>query len=119
MKYVGQMRTAFLNDQQIHSTDCRRWDDTEKRFRRRPKDWAIVTNLMETIPTQGLRVPIQLGVDDHYHTVFVADGHHRAIALKLLGVPEFSFHWYWYGWRSVHFESEPFPYHLLDSTRAV
>lgn len=104
MKYRGLMKTAFLNDQQIQPTEYRRWADAVARFERRDKDRRLVEELKASIPRDGLKVPIILGIDDRYLDVYVAEGHHRAVALMQLG---------------VHMESELFPYHLLDSTRAA
>ncbi|MEV5854666.1 ParB N-terminal domain-containing protein [Streptomyces anulatus] len=113
-KYVGRMPVELLNDQAIRPTEYRKWRDAERRFDRRDKDRAIIENLLETIPKQGLTTPIQLGISERYPTdVYVADGHHRAVALMELGADEFPFHWYWINNRGVRWETEPFPYHVF------
>ncbi len=113
MKYRGTMSTALLNDQQIRPIQFRRWADARRQFARPGKDRVKVEELKESIPRDGLREPIVLGISDRHPDVYVADGHHRAIALMALGVMEFPFHWYWIKWAGVHMESEPFPHHVL------
>lgn len=113
-RWTGRMSVRMLNDRQIRPTEYRKWRHAEERFERRDKDRALVAELMESIPRKGLLVPIQLGISERYpDDVYVADGHHRAVALKALGVKEFPFHWYWINNGSVRWEREPFPYHVL------
>ncbi|MDK0524984.1 ParB/RepB/Spo0J family partition protein [Streptomyces sp. ML-6] len=114
MKYLGTMPTALLNDRQIRPTEYRRWADAERRFTTRAKDRAKVEDLKTSISKNGLQVPIRLGISDRYpDDVYVADGHHRAIALMNLGVETFPFHWYWIRSFGVTWERGPFPYHVL------
>ncbi|MCA1222200.1 ParB N-terminal domain-containing protein [Streptomyces sp. 8L] len=112
-RYRGWMPTALLNDDAIRPTEYTHWAAARRRFERREKDAAILANLLETIPHQGLAVPITLGVSDRDGAVYVADGHHRAVALLLLRAPRFPFHWYWIKSAGVHIEKRPFPYHLI------
>ncbi|MFE7566225.1 ParB/RepB/Spo0J family partition protein [Streptomyces sp. NPDC057539] len=78
------------------------------------EDRIFVEELKASIPERGLLVPIQLGISERYPTdVYVTDGHHRAVALKELGVEEFPCPWYWINNRRVQWEREPFPYHIL------
>lgn len=113
-RYQGWMPTALLRDDAIRPTEYTRWADARRRFERREKDAAIVADLVETIPGQGLREPIILGVSDRYGDVYVADGHHRAVALMTLRAPRFPFHWYWIKSAGVRIEDRPFPYYLLS-----
>lgn len=113
MKYRGQMRTSFLNDSQIRPTEFHKWVDAQHQFARREKDLAKVEELKVSIAKRGLEDPIILGVSDRYPDVYVGDGHHRAIALMELGIPEFPFHWYWIKAFGVRMESDPFPYQVL------
>ncbi|MEU3282104.1 ParB/RepB/Spo0J family partition protein [Streptomyces antibioticus] len=112
-RYQGSMPTALLRDDAIRPTEYTRWADARARFERREKDAQVVAGLLETIPRQGLHVPIVLGVSDRYGDVYVADGHHRAVALMTLAVPRFPFHWYWIKSMGVRIEDRPFPYYLL------
>lgn len=113
-KYVGRMPVEMLSDRLIRPTEYRKWRDAERRFERRDKDRRIVEELEASIPRHGLTVPIQLGISARYPTdVYVADGHHRAVALRNLGSGAFPFHWYWINNSSVRWEREPFPYHAL------
>lgn len=113
-RYQGWMPTALLRDDAIRPTEYTRWADAHRRFERREKDAAIVADLVETIPGQGLREPIILGVSDRYGDVYVADGHHRAVALMTLRAPRFPFHWYWIKSAGARIEDRPFPYYLLS-----
>ncbi|MFE7427808.1 ParB/RepB/Spo0J family partition protein [Streptomyces sp. NPDC057545] len=108
------MPTALLNDKQIRPTEYRKWADAERRFEQRTKDRAQVEELKASISKHGLQVPIRLGISARYpDDVYVADGHHRAIALMTLGVKQFPFHWYWIRSAGVRWETDPFPYHVL------
>ncbi|WP_158288258.1 ParB N-terminal domain-containing protein [Streptomyces sp. ICBB 8177] len=108
------MKTSFLNDQQIRPIEYRKWAHAQRHFATRPKHRARVDELVQSIPKKGLRVPITLGVDDRHFDIYVADGHHRAIALMELGSDSFPFHWYWIRDWGVRMEREPFPFHLLE-----
>ncbi|MFE2497103.1 ParB/RepB/Spo0J family partition protein [Streptomyces scopuliridis] len=118
--WTGRMPTDRLNDKQIRPTEYRKWRHAVERFERRDKDRIIVEKLKASIPKQGLLVPIQLGISERYPTdVYVADGHHRAVALKQLGALDFPFHWYWINNGSVRWERVPFPYHILGLENLV
>ncbi|MEV6580247.1 ParB/RepB/Spo0J family partition protein [Streptomyces sp. NPDC051582] len=108
------MPTALLNDQKIHPIEFRKWADAERQFAR-GKDRQRVDELKASIKKRGLLKPIKLGVSVRYPDVYVGDGHHRAIALRELGIADFPFHWYWIKSFGVHIETEPFPYRLLDA----
>lgn len=112
-KYIGQMPTALLNDQQIRPTEYRKWKDAERRFERRDQDRKLIEELTESIGRRGVKEPIILGICDRSHDVYVADGHHRSIVVRQLGLSEFPFYWYWIKAWGVHMEREPFPYHVL------
>ncbi|MFE2045938.1 ParB N-terminal domain-containing protein [Streptomyces sp. NPDC059477] len=112
---IQQMPTRMLTDGVISPTEYRKWAHARTRFETRPKDAALLAQLLESIPVDGLREPITIGVDDRYHDVYVTDGHHRAIAVTILDLPEFPFRWHWItSWGAVRMETRPFPYHLLD-----
>ncbi|MGW3304693.1 hypothetical protein [Streptomyces rubiginosohelvolus] len=112
-RYRGTLPTALLSDTAIRPTEYTRWAHAHTRFARREKDAAILQGLLETIPARGLDVPIVLGISDRTGDVYVADGHHRAVALRTLRAPRFPFHWYWIRNYGVHIEERPFPYYLL------
>lgn len=114
MRYRGTLPVALLRDGVIRPTEYTRWDQAQQRFARREKDAEILSGLLESIPRQGLAVPITLGVSDRDGAVYVADGHHRAVALVTLRAPRFPFHWYWIRSVGVRIEDRPFPYYLLN-----
>ena len=114
MAWTGNMPTRLLNDKQIRPTEYRKWRDAHDRFARRAKDRQLLDELKTSIPRDGLRTPITLGISERYpDDVYVADGHHRAVALIDLGVAEFEFQWYWIRSFGVRMEREPFPYEVL------
>lgn len=111
MLYRGMMPTSMLNDRQIRPTEFRKWSDAHRDFARRDKGRRKVDALTASIAQHGLREPITLGISARYpDDVYVGDGHHRAVALRDLGIPEFPFHWYWIKSFGVRMESSPFPY---------
>lgn len=111
-RYTGTLPTRLLNDDQIRPGSYPTWGRAASDFDRRSKDRKILAGLMESLPA-GQRKPILLGVDDRSHCVYVSDGHHRALALLKLGLPDFTFRWCWLRAWSVDHQSERFPYHLL------
>lgn len=112
--YRGEMKTTLLNDKQIRPTEYTKWRHAHDQFARRDKDRVTVDEYKAQLLKGRPVEPITLGIDDRYHDVYVADGHHRAIAHIELGAPEFSFIWYWIRSFGVHMERDPFPYHLLS-----
>jgi hypothetical protein len=114
MKYRGQMPTAMLNGSKIRPTEFRKWSHAHRDFARHDKDRRKVEELKASIATHGLREPLTLGISERYpDDVYVADGHHRAVALMQLGVPTFPFHWYWIKGFGVRMETGAFPYAVL------
>ncbi|MFJ7998983.1 ParB N-terminal domain-containing protein [Streptomyces sp. NPDC096310] len=108
------MPVRMLSDRLIKPTEYTKWRHAEQRFARRNEDRKIMAQLKEAILRDGLREPIELGISERYPTdVYVADGHHRAVALMQLGADEFPFHWYWINNRGVLWETGPFPFHTL------
>ncbi|MER5312705.1 hypothetical protein ABT034_33585 [Streptomyces sp. NPDC002773] len=111
--YAGTLPTRLLNDQQIRPGSYRKWKHVARDFGSRSKDREIMAGLLASLPTEGQRKPILLGVDDRSHSVYVSDGHHRALALMQLDAIEFTFRWCWIRSFTVDHQSAPFPYHLL------
>ncbi|MGW2113769.1 ParB/RepB/Spo0J family partition protein [Streptomyces zhihengii] len=111
--WVGRMRTSLLNDRQVRPTEYQRWADAHRYFQQRDKDRRLVDQLKESILRDGLRTPIIIGVSDRHPTdAYVAEGHHRAVALIELGAADFPFTWYWIRSWGVHYETRPYPDHL-------
>lgn len=96
--WQGSMPTACLNDRQIRPREYRRWRDAHDQFARNAKDRATVDELKASMKLKGLKEPLILGISERYpDDVYNGDGHHRAVALIDLGIPEFTFRWYWIG----------------------
>lgn len=90
--WTGRMPTACLNDRQIMPREYRRWRDAHAQFACNAKDRQTVDEYKASIPKHGLPEPLILGISERYpDDVYVADGHHRAIALIDLGLREFGF----------------------------
>ncbi|MFD5675597.1 ParB/RepB/Spo0J family partition protein [Streptomyces sp. NPDC127040] len=111
--YLGTMPTRLLADDKIRPTEYRKWKHAERQFTT-GKDRAKVDELKASIAQHGLQKPVILGISDRYpDDVYLADGHHRAIALKELGISDFQFHWYWIRSMGVRMEEVEFPYATL------
>lgn len=116
--WTGTMPTTCLNDKQIMPREYRKWHDAHDQFARNSKDRAKVDELKASISRKGLKKPIILGISERYpDDVYIGDGHHRAVALIELGVPEFPFIWYWIKSAGVRMEDEPFPYEALNARK--
>jgi hypothetical protein len=111
------MRTAHLNDHQIVPSEYRNWREARSHLTRpRSEDLRWVNMLIGEIPGEGAE-PLLIGVSDKDHSMYVSDGHHRAVALMILEEPWFSFRWCWLRWGSTPVQSVPFPEHLLEDSR--
>ncbi|KIF00874.1 hypothetical protein PL81_38845 [Streptomyces sp. RSD-27] len=111
--YLGTMPTALLTDSKIRPTEYRKWKHAARQFAS-GKDRDKVDQLKASIAQRGQTEPVILGISERYpDDVYLADGHHRAIALMELGAAEFRFHWYWIRSFGVRMETEPFPYATL------
>lgn len=112
--YLGTMPTALLTDSKIRPSEYRKWAHATRQFAG-GKDRAKVDGLKASIAIHGQQEPVILGISERYpEDVYLADGHHRAIALTELGAPSFRFHWYWIKGFGVRIETAPFPHHVLD-----
>ncbi|MEU3724609.1 hypothetical protein [Streptomyces sp. NPDC031705] len=73
---------------------------------------GAATKLRASIPRDGIREPLLLGVRATDRLTFVFEGHHRAVIALELGVRSFPFRWFWDPDVKV-VEHEPFPHHAL------
>ncbi|MYV77774.1 ParB N-terminal domain-containing protein [Streptomyces sp. SID1046] len=113
MTYLGKMPTGMLGDDKIRAREYRKWEHARRQFAS-GKDRSRVDELKASISRHGLREPIILGISDRYpDDVYIGDGHHRAVALMELRIPQFAFHWYWIKSFGVRMECAPFPYATL------
>lgn len=111
--YLGTMPTRLLADGKIRPSEYRKWKHAERQFAT-GRDRTKVDDLKASIAQRGLQKPVIVGISDRYpDDVYLADGHHRAIALRELDVSDFQFHWYWIRSMGVRMECEPFPYSTL------
>ena len=112
--WTGHMPSRYLRDGMIDPTEYRCWRDAHHHFDRHPGERAKMGGLMYEIDQEGgVTEPLLIGVSDQDHRVYVGDGHHRAVAIRVLGEPWFPFKWYWIKSMGVRIECTPFPLELL------
>jgi ParB-like chromosome segregation protein Spo0J len=112
--YLGAMPTSLLADSKIRPTEYRKWAEARHYFDHRDKDRRKVEELRASITQHGIREPLILGISARFpDDVYVADGHHRAVAIMDMGLSTFPFHWYWIRSFGVEMERDPFPYDTL------
>src|SRR5688500_17465469 len=114
MKYRGQMQTSLLNDRQIRASEYRKWDHAARQFKTGKEPETVDADKAEIQKNAGwLKKLMRLSIDDRTSKVAIVDGHHRAIALKKLGIRQFDFTWGWRRAFSNTTEHTPFPYNVL------
>ncbi|WP_120719940.1 ParB N-terminal domain-containing protein [Streptomyces hundungensis] len=85
---------------------ARRYHERHGRYRR------VLEKLRASIPKDGIREPLLLGVRAADRLVYVFEGHHRAATALELGVQSFPFRWFWDpDVQAV--EHEPYSHHTL------
>lgn len=112
-----RLPTALLRDGAIEPGDYPDWA-TARRFMTGRVDREILAGLRVSMPSNGQLEPITLGVWRRDLTVYVSDGHHRALMLHELGTPVFTYRWFWKS-RGQDFslkrcEREPLPEWVLE-----
>lgn len=109
--FVGTLPVAALADDRISSGDYPDWRYTDHYIRQESKyDRGILDELLRSIPENGVEEPLTLGVDHRHREVFLSDGHHRAVALRTLGVRDFPYRWYYHPRPGrMIFAKEPLP----------
>lgn len=114
MPWTGTVATAMLNDRRIRPSEYRRWEHAHRQFQR-GRDRQTVDVYKAEIQANGgrLKTPIRLSVDDRSHEIYIGDGHHRAIALIELTIPQFDFTWGWRRSFSVTHERGPIPADII------
>lgn len=94
---------------------------TARRFMATPADREVLKDLRASLPVQGQLEPLTLGVWRSDLTVYISDGHHRALVLTELGVLTFTYRWFWKS-RGQDFslkrcEREPIPEWVLEGRK--
>lgn len=107
--WTGRMETSLLNDRQVRPAEFSTWEGARRYHERHGRDRRTLKGLRASIPVDGIREPLLLGVRKQDRFVFVYEGHHRAVIARELGLPSFPFQWFRDpDLRAI--EGEPFPY---------
>ncbi|MFJ2847045.1 hypothetical protein ACIPD2_36205 [Streptomyces griseofuscus] len=112
--WTGRMRTAALRRGLVWPAGFSTWTwaGARRYHERHGRDRRVLEKLRASIPRDGIREPLLLGVRAADRFVFVFEGHHRAVIVLELGVRSFPFRWFWDpDVQAV--EHEPFPHHAL------
>ncbi|WP_331738013.1 ParB N-terminal domain-containing protein (plasmid) [Streptomyces sp. NBC_00637] len=110
--WTGRMRTAALRPGLVRPAEFSTWAGARRYHERHRRDRQVLEKLRASIPRDGIREPLLLGVRAADRLVFVFEGHHRAVIALELGVRSFPFRWFWDPDVQV-VEHEPFPHHAL------
>lgn len=105
----------LLDDGMIECGDYPDWATACSEIKRFPDDRRILDELLASVPEHGVLKPLRIRVVRRTLRVFLADGHHRAVALMELGLREFPYVWYWCGpYETTKFRSTPLPEHIRE-----
>lgn len=117
--WTGTLPVHLLDDGMIECGDYPDWSTAFYVIKHDPYDREILDHLLEDIPVNGIDEPLSIGVWRRDGIAFLSDGHHRAVALTMLGIKEFPYRWYWKrnGSRPV-FELEPMPEWITEGEKA-
>lgn len=86
---------AVLTDDLVRCGDYTSWETMRRVARTRRRDLLIMSRLMESIPERGLDEPLWIEVWNYSGLPQLRDGHHRAVALRNLGIRRFPYRWTW------------------------
>lgn len=107
----------FLDDGLIESGDYRDWYTALKTIKTRRADRAILDELLESIPQEGLLEPLWIEVTNGTCRLSLRDGHHRAVALDMLRIRKFPYRWSWTSPKGLDRPRprDPLPGHVLEA----
>jgi len=118
MKYPT-LPVDLLDDGRIEPGDYPDWPSACWTIKRHPDDREILDDLLVSIPEEGVLEPLTIGVWRRTLTLYLSDGHHRAVALMELGIKTFPYEW---AWKSrdepLRFETGPLPEWILEGVSA-
>lgn len=116
MREFPTLPVALLADGLIESGDYPDWRSTRRVITACREDREILADLLADIPVNGVLEPLTVGVWRPHVSFYLSDGHHRAIALKQLGITEFPYRWAYktHGSHLAWAGREPLPAHLLE-----
>lgn len=114
MRYPA-LPVSLLDDGLVECGDYPDWASACWVIKRHPEDRRILDELLASIPEEGLLEPLTLRVRRRSQSVFLSDGHHRAVALMELGIKEFTYRWHWCGpYDGIKYRSTPLPQHITE-----
>jgi ParB-like nuclease domain len=109
-----RLPVSLLDDGLIECGDYPDWASACWTIKRHPDDRAILDELLRSIPEEGVLEPLTVGVWLPQPSLYLSDGHHRAVALMELGLREFPYRWAYkrQGRRLAFAGREPLPEHI-------
>lgn len=115
MASFPRLPVSLLDDGLIECGDYPDWASACWTIKRHPNDRAILDELLESIPQEGVLEPLTVAVWTRDRKVYLSDGHHRAVALMELGLREFPYRWAYkrHGQPLAWAGREPLPDHVL------
>lgn len=113
--WTGSLPVHLLTDGVIECGDYPDWQFARRAITTLAYDRDILDRLLADIPVNGIEEPLTIGVWRRDLTMYLSDGHHRAIALKTLKIKTFPYRWSWksHG-EPIRFEREPMPDWILE-----
>lgn len=117
--WTADLPVAALDDGIIGCGDYPDWACAFDYIKHSEYDRAILDELLESIPAEGLLEPLTLGVQGG--DVWLSDGHHRAVVLDMLKIRKFPCRWLVYPAtsRGRRFETRPLPARILNRIMEV
>lgn len=111
-RWTGRMPISALRKGLIRPAEFSTWDAARRYHQAHRRDRKTLEELRASIPQDGIRDPLLLGVRYRDRLVFVFEGHHRAVIALETGVHTFPFQWFQDPDRDA-VQSQPFPFHLI------
>ncbi len=116
---VFTLPVPLLCDEIIESGDYESWAATVRVIKSHPVDRKILDELLASIPEEGVLEPLKVGCWESNGSLYLSDGHHRAVALMELGIKTFPYVW---GWKRKYQtldtdEPKPLPEWLIENMR--
>lgn len=113
--WTADLPVAALDDGIIDCGDYPDWAYAFHYIKTSEYDRAILDELLESIPDEGLLEPLTLRVQGT--DVWLSDGHHRAVALDMLKIRKFPCRWLVYPAPAkgrLRFETRPLPEFVMN-----
>lgn len=111
----------LLDDGLIDCGDYDDWATACHSIKTDPHEREILDELLASIPEEGVLEPLWIELRNWNGRPFLANGHHRAVALMELGIEVFPYRWRWRfpKGRPKPGPGDPLPEYLLRHLEAV